>query len=102
MDNYSNRILIVDDEERIRRLLRMYLEKEGYEIDEAEDGETALKLAVDHDYALVLLDVMLPGMDGTEVCAKLRLSKSTPVIMLTARGEESNRVQGFELCRETV
>ncbi len=96
MSDYSNRILVVDDEERIRRLLRMYLEKEGYDIDEAEDGETAYKLAMEHDYALLVLDLMLPGMDGNEVCVKLREHKSTPVIMLTARGEEANRVQGFE------
>jgi two-component system, OmpR family, response regulator ResD len=89
-------ILVVDDEERIRRLLRMYLEKEGYEIDEAEDGETALEKASHTNYDLVLLDVMLPGIDGVEVCAKLRQVKSTPVIMLTAKGEETNRVQGFE------
>lgn len=89
-------ILVVDDEERIRRLLRMYLEKEGYNIDEAEDGETALEKASQSDYDLVLLDVMLPGIDGIEVCAKLRQIKSTPVIMLTAKGEETNRVQGFE------
>ncbi len=96
MSDYSNRILVVDDEERIRRLLRMYLEKEGYEIDEAEDGETAFKLAMEHEYALIVLDLMMPGMDGNEVCLKLREHKSTPVIMLTARGEEANRVQGFE------
>lgn len=90
-------ILVVDDEERIRRLLRMYLEKEGFSIDEAEDGETALSKALEHDYDLLLLDVMLPGIDGTEVCARLRQSKSTPVIMLTAKGEEANRVQGFEV-----
>jgi len=96
MEQDLNRILIVDDEERIRRLLRMYLEKEGYEIAEAEDGETALQMATEHDYALILLDVMLPGMDGNEVCAKLRQVKSTPVIMLTAKGEEINRVSGFE------
>lgn len=89
-------ILVVDDEERIRRLLRMYLEKEGYEIDEAEDGESALEKASQTNYDLVLLDVMLPGIDGVEVCAKLRQVKSTPVIMLTAKGEETNRVQGFE------
>ncbi|TCZ81248.1 response regulator transcription factor [Paenibacillus albiflavus] len=89
-------ILVVDDEERIRRLLRMYLEKEGYEIDEAEDGETALEKASQTNYDLILLDVMLPGIDGVEVCAKLRQVKSTPVIMLTAKGEETNRVQGFE------
>lgn len=89
-------ILVVDDEERIRRLLRMYLEKENYRIDEAEDGETALRKAVETDYDLILLDVMLPGIDGNEVCARLRQVKSTPVIMLTAKGEETNRVQGFE------
>jgi two-component system response regulator ResD len=88
MEDISRRILVVDDEDRIRRLLRMYLEKEGYEIDEAEDGETALTMATDNDYALVLLDVM--------VCTRLRAVKSTPVIMLTAKGEEVNRVQGFE------
>jgi DNA-binding response OmpR family regulator len=57
MEDITRRILVVDDEDRIRRLLRMYLEKEGYEIDEAEDGETALTMATDNDYALVLLDV---------------------------------------------
>lgn len=90
-------ILIVDDEERIRRLLRMYLEKEGYLIDEAEDGESALQKATDKDYDLILLDLMLPGIDGIEVCMRLRQFKATPVIMLTAKGEEANRVQGFEV-----
>ncbi|GIQ69369.1 DNA-binding response regulator [Xylanibacillus composti] len=90
-------ILVVDDEERIRRLLRMYLEKEGYMIEEAEDGETALRKALDHNYDLILLDVMLPGIDGVEVCERVRQEKATPIIMLTAKGEESNRVQGFEV-----
>lgn len=97
MPDYGNRILVVDDEERIRRLLKMYLEKEGYAIDEAEDGESALRMAVSGDYALILLDVMLPGIDGVEVCSRLRQVKATPVIMLTAKGEEMNRVQGFEV-----
>ncbi|WP_168119190.1 response regulator transcription factor [Paenibacillus sp. HB172176] len=97
MSDFRNRILVVDDEERIRRLLKMYLEKEGYVIDEAEDGETALKLASSSDYAIILLDVMLPGIDGVEVCSRLRQVKATPVIMLTAKGEEMNRVQGFEV-----
>jgi len=97
MADYFNRILVVDDEERIRRLLKMYLEKEGYEIDEAEDGESALHLAMNRDYALILLDVMLPGIDGIEVCTRLRQVKATPVVMLTAKGEEMNRVQGFEV-----
>ncbi|WP_255939889.1 response regulator transcription factor [Saccharibacillus sp. JS10] len=97
MADQIERILVVDDEERIRRLLRMYLEKEGYEIDEAEDGESALQKATEGDYTLVILDVMLPGIDGVEVCARLRQVKSTPVLMLTAKGEEVNRVQGFEV-----
>lgn len=90
-------ILVVDDEERIRRLLRMYLEKEGYAIEEAEDGETALRKAIENDYSLILLDIMLPGMDGIEVCSHLRQVKATPILMLTAKGEETNRVQGFEM-----
>jgi two-component system response regulator ResD len=97
VEDKINSILVVDDEERIRRLLRMYLEKEGYAIDEAEDGESALQMAIEKEYDLILLDLMLPGMDGIEVCERLRLQKSTPVIMLTAKGEEINRVQGFEV-----
>jgi|HigsolmetaAR203D_1030402.scaffolds.fasta_scaffold00002_241 two-component system response regulator ResD len=97
MQDKQVHILVVDDEERIRRLLRMYLEKEGFLISEAADGEEALQKALNTDYDLILLDLMLPKMDGTEVCAKLRQSKMTPVIMLTARGEESNRVHGFEV-----
>jgi len=96
LEQQMNRILVVDDEERIRRLLRMYLEKEGYEIDEAASGEQALEMALNHNYALILLDLMLPVMDGLEVCQKLRQAKATPVIMLTAKGEEGSRVQGFE------
>ncbi|BCU81727.1 DNA-binding response regulator [Polycladomyces abyssicola] len=90
------RILIVDDEDRIRRLLTMYLEREGYEIEEAEDGETALSKALETDYDLIVLDLMLPGMDGVDVCRGIRKKKATPIIMLTARGEEGNRVEGFE------
>ncbi|EXX84785.1 transcriptional regulator [Paenibacillus darwinianus] len=97
MSEHIHRILVVDDEERIRRLLKMYLEKEGYVIEEAEDGEQALRLATVIDYDLILLDLMLPGIDGIEVCARLRQFKATPVIMLTAKGEEMNRVQGFEV-----
>ena len=90
------RILVVDDEERIRRLLKMYLERENYEVDDAENGEKALEMALDTDYDLIVLDLMMPGMDGIEVCEELRKQKATPVVMLTAKGEEANRVQGFE------
>jgi two-component system response regulator ResD len=91
------RILVVDDEERIRRLLRMYLERENYQIDEAERGEQAYEMAIATDYDVILLDLMLPGMDGIEVCQKIREQKATPIIMLTAKGEEANRVHGFEV-----
>ncbi|EIT86550.1 two-component response regulator [Fictibacillus macauensis ZFHKF-1] len=91
------KILVVDDEERIRKLLKMYLEKENYEVDEAENGEEALDRSLTLTYDLILLDVMMPGMDGMEVCEKLRQRKATPVIMLTAKGEEMNRIQGFEV-----
>ena len=91
------RILIVDDEERIRRLLKMYLERENYLIEEAEDGNEALEKAFSNDYDVILLDLMMPGKDGIEVCRELREKKTTPVIMLTAKGEEVNRVQGFEV-----
>ncbi|MFB4211304.1 response regulator transcription factor [Shouchella sp. JSM 1781072] len=95
--DYQPSILIVDDEDRIRRLLKMYLEREEYQIDEATNGEEALHKALEVDYDLILLDVMMPGMDGIEMCQELRKSKATPVMMLTAKGEEANRVQGFEV-----
>ena len=91
------KILVVDDEERIRRLLKMYLEREDYVIEEAEDGNEALSKALENDYDCILLDLMMPGKDGIEVCRELREKKATPVIMLTAKGEEVNRVQGFEV-----
>jgi two-component system response regulator ResD len=96
MENKQVKILVVDDEERIRRLLKMYLEREEYLIEEAENGEDALNKALENDYDLILLDLMLPGKDGIEVCKEIREKKATPIIMLTAKGEEANRVQGFE------
>jgi two-component system, OmpR family, response regulator ResD len=94
---HEARLLIVDDEERIRMLLKMYLEREGYEIEEASDGKEALHKALHNDYDLIVLDLMMPEMDGTAVCDELRKQKATPVIMLTAKGEETNRIQGFEV-----
>lgn len=95
--NKEYKILIVDDESRIRRLLKMYLEREGFVTEEAGDGLTALEMALNNDYDLILLDLMLPEMDGFKICEKIREVKSTPIIMLTAKGEEINRVQGFEI-----
>ncbi|GIN85620.1 DNA-binding response regulator [Heyndrickxia sporothermodurans] len=94
---YEAKILVVDDEDRIRRLLRMYLERENYLIEEAGNGDVALQMALDNDYDCILLDLMMPGKNGIEVCKDLREKKATPVIMLTAKGEEANRVEGFEV-----
>jgi two-component system response regulator ResD len=94
---YAPRILVVDDEERIRRLVRMYMERSGFSVDEAETGKEALDLAVQNNYALIVLDLMLPEMDGRDVCAQIRQKKQTPIIMLTAAGDEINRIHGFEL-----
>lgn len=91
------KVLVVDDEDRIRRLLKMYLERENFRIDEASDGDEAIQMALNNDYEVILLDLMMPGKDGIEVCRELREYKSTPVVMLTAKGEEANRVQGFEV-----
>ncbi|GAB3052635.1 response regulator transcription factor [Virgibacillus ainsalahensis] len=96
METNTN-ILVVDDEERIRRLIRMYLEREDYVVDEAENGSEALEKALHHNYDVILLDIMMPEMDGIEVSEELRKEKTTPIIMLTAKGEEANRVQGFEV-----
>ena len=96
MEESTIRLLVVDDEDRIRRLLKMYLEREDYMIDEAANGDDALELALSNDYDAILLDLMMPGKHGIEVCKELREKKATPVIMLTAKGEEVNRVQGFE------
>lgn len=92
----ETKILVVDDEARIRRLLRMYLERENYAIDEAENGDEAITKGLEANYDLILLDLMMPGTDGIEVCRQIREKKATPIIMLTAKGEEANRVQGFE------
>ncbi len=91
------KVLVVDDEDRIRRLLKMYLERENFRIEEASDGDQALHMALNNNYEVILLDLMMPGKDGIEVCRELREYKATPVVMLTAKGEEANRVQGFEV-----
>ncbi|GAA4061446.1 response regulator transcription factor [Amphibacillus indicireducens] len=89
-------ILIIEDEERIRRLLKMYLERDGFETVEASNGEDGVALAVENNYDLVILDLMLPTLDGISVCKEIRKTKSMPILMLTAKGEESDRIEGFE------
>ena len=93
-------LLLVDDEQDIVRFLRYNLEQEGYRVLTAADGREAVAVAVEHDLDLVLLDVMMPGLDGYEVCERLRSSerhRTTPIIFLTARGGESDEIQGLEL-----
>lgn len=93
----SNTILVVDDEALVQDLIRLYLEKEGFRVEEAWDGEEALvkQRAVSPD--LIILDIMLPKMDGWAVCREIRKTTTTPIIMLTAKGEEFDRVLGLEL-----
>ena len=91
------KILIVDDEERIREIIREYSSLEGYAIDEASDGVEALNLFQQHEYSLVILDVMMPRLDGWSVCREIRKNSQVPIIMLTARGEEYDKLFGFEL-----
>ena len=94
----SKRILIVEDEKNIVDILSFNLGKEGYETLEAYDGEAGLQLALEQNPDLILLDLMLPKMDGFDVCRNLRKeNRSTPVIMLTAREEETDKVLGLEL-----
>jgi len=91
------KILIVDDDRNICELLRLYLEKEGYETYLAHDGESAVNMHAEMDIDLVLLDVMMPRVDGWEACRRIRAKKETPIIMLTAKGETFDKVLGLEL-----
>ena len=91
------KILIVDDDRNICELLRLYLEKEGYETYLAHDGESAITVHDENDIDLVLLDVMMPRVDGWEACRRIRAKKDTPIIMLTAKGETFDKVLGLEL-----
>ncbi len=90
-------ILVVDDEARIVKLVRDYLERAGFDVLTARDGETALTLARVEQPDLIVLDLMLPGVDGLDVCRRLRQWSGVPIIMLTARVEEAERIVGLEL-----
>ena len=91
------KILAVDDEEPIADILKFNLENEGYEVILAHDGNTAVELAEKEDPDLILLDLMLPGKDGNEVCREIRKTKTMPIIMLTAKDGEIDKVLGLEL-----
>jgi DNA-binding response OmpR family regulator len=93
----AGRVLVVDDDPNIRSLLRLYLERERIRVAEAEDGPAALAVARGTAFDLVLLDVMLPGIDGMEVCRRLREASDVPIILLTARSGDSDKVVGLDL-----
>ena len=97
MTNVTRRILVVEDERSIRDAVTAYLEKEGYWVTPAADGLAALDSFDKHKYDLVVLDLMLPKMSGEQVCAEIRDTSDVPIIMLTAKGEEEDRIAGLEI-----
>ncbi|NLO08568.1 MAG: response regulator transcription factor [Clostridiales bacterium] len=92
-----DKILIVDDDERIRDMIKEYVSLVNFNIDEASDGVEALNFFANNKYSLIILDVMMPKMDGWQVCKRIRETSDIPIIMLTARGEEYDKLLGFEL-----
>ena len=94
----KTKILVVDDESRMRKLVKDFLARQGYTVLEAADGMEAMDyFYADKDIALIILDVMMPRMDGWQVCREIRMHSKVPIIMLTARSEERDELQGFDL-----
>lgn len=93
----SKRILIIEDEESIADLERDYLELSNFEVEVANDGEIGLKQAMEADFDLIILDLMLPGVDGFEICRKVRDSKNTPIIMVSAKKDDIDKIRGLGL-----
>ncbi len=91
------KLLVVDDEEKIRTVVREYAEFDGYEVEEAADGIEAVEKVRKNDYDIIVMDIMMPKLDGFSACKEIRKTKQTPVIMLSARGEEYDKLFGFEL-----
>lgn len=92
----ANRVLVVDDEKLIVKGIRFSLEQDGYEVSCAYDGEEALNMAKENTYDIILLDLMLPKMNGLDVCQQIREFSSVPIIMLTAKGEDMDKILGLE------
>ena len=90
------KILVVDDEKLLVKGMKFNLENEGYEVDACYDGETAIEMAKANSYDLILLDIMMPKVDGLEACMRIRESSTVPIIMLTARSEDTDKLIGFE------
>ena len=96
-DRLTVRVLVVDDDATVAEVVSRYLEREGFEVESVEDGRVALQRAFADPPDLIVLDLMLPGMDGLEVCRQVRTFAPIPIIMLTARGDEDQRVAGLEM-----
>lgn len=96
-ENSEQRILVVDDEQSITDFVSFNLSKEGYKVDVAHDGNDAVEMATQAEYDLIILDVMLPGIDGYEVCRRIRAKSNVPVLFLSARDTELDKVVGLEL-----
>ena len=92
-----SRILIIEDEESIAELEKDYLELSGFEVEVANDGETGLEKALKDEYSLFILDLMLPGVDGFEICKKIREEKNTPIIMVSAKKDDIDKIRGLGL-----
>ena len=90
------RILVVDDEKLLVKGIKFNLENEGYQVDTAYDGETAVEMAKNVAYDLIMLDLMMPKMDGLQACMAIRQNSTVPIIMLTAKGEDTDKLIGFE------
>ncbi len=91
------KILIADDEQKIREVIREYAEYEGHEVFEAVDGMQAVEMAKEQDFDIIILDIMMPRLDGFSACKEIRKIKDTPIIMLSARSEEYDKLFGFEM-----
>ena len=92
-----SKLLVVDDEFRIREIIKKYAVFEGHTVAEAVDGMQAIDMALKDDFDLIIMDIMMPELDGFSVCKEIRKVKNTPIIVLSARGEEYDRIHGFEL-----
>ena len=90
-----NKILVVDDEKEIRNLIEIYLKNEGYEVIKARDGEEALEILEKEDIHLIILDIMMPKIDGIEVCKRVRENLNIPILMLSAKSEDMDKIQGI-------
>ena len=97
MADEKKKILIVEDEQAIAELERDYLEISGFQADIAADGDSGLRMALEQDYALLILDLMLPGMDGFQVCEKVRAVKDIPIIIVSARKDDIDKIRGLGL-----